>query len=103
MAHRITRFGRQWDHTARPFRWTFKAILSSDKWVPNLWDSALVAVGDGELLGGKERDDLGALGRHDHLFLDASGRDAVGSRAVRLDGEDHPLLELHGVVERVQA
>ncbi len=24
MAHRITRFGRQWDHTARPFRWTFK-------------------------------------------------------------------------------
>jgi transposase len=24
LAHRITRFGRQWDHTARPFRWTFK-------------------------------------------------------------------------------
>src|SRR4030095_10470621 len=23
MAHRISRFGRQWDHTARPFRWTF--------------------------------------------------------------------------------
>jgi len=24
MAHRIIRFGHQWDRTARPFRWTFK-------------------------------------------------------------------------------
>src|SRR5437867_5461944 len=63
----------------------------------------LVAVGDRQLLGGEERDDLGALGSDDHLLLDARRRDTVGRRAVGLDGEDHPRVELRRIVERVEA
>src|SRR6266508_2472745 len=61
----------------------------------------LVPVGNRQLVGREERDDLGAFRRYDHFLLDARGRDAIRSRAVGLDGEDHARLQLHGMIERV--
>jgi len=43
-----------------------------------------------------------AAGHHD-LLLDARRRETVGRRAVRLQGEDHPFLDLHRVIDGVQA
>src|SRR5512134_4182778 len=43
-----------------------------------------VRVGDRQLLGGIERDDLRALGREHHFLLDARGGVTVGRRAVGL-------------------
>src|SRR5262249_50051905 len=53
-----------------------------------------VPVCDWKLVGREQRDDLGAARRHDHFFLDAGRGHPVGRRAVRLDGEHHPRLEL---------
>src|SRR5690606_40084487 len=39
----------------------------------------------------------------DGIFLDACGREAVLRRAVRLEREDHALLDLHRIVERHEA
>ena len=38
----------------------------------------------------------------DDLLLDPRGRPAVRGRAVRLQGEQHALLDLHRILERVQ-
>src|SRR5688572_13804669 len=62
----------------------------------------LVAVRDRQLVGGEERDDLCPGGRDDDFLLDAGGGHAVAGRAVRLDGEHHPRLQLHRIVEGVQ-
>src|SRR5215510_166124 len=61
-----------------------------------------IPVRDRKLVGREEGDDLGAARRHDYFFLDAGRGHPVGRRAVRLDGEHHPRLELHRIVERVQ-
>src|SRR5262245_54918067 len=61
-----------------------------------------VLVGDRQLVGREQRDDLCAGRGHDHFLLDARGGGAVGGRAVRLDGEHHARLQLHRVVERIQ-
>src|SRR5262245_36865149 len=65
--------------------------------------SRSVLVGDRQLVGGEQRDDLRAGRGHDHFLLDAGGGGAVGGGAVRLDGEHHARLQLHRIVERVQA
>ena len=44
----------------------------------------------------------GPVGGHDDLLLDPRRGDAVLGRAVRLEGDDHALLELDRVVERVE-
>src|SRR5215468_10035254 len=62
----------------------------------------LVAVRDRQLVRREQRDDVGPLRGHDHLFLDPRGRGAVGGRAIRLDGEDHAGHELHRLLERVE-
>src|SRR4051812_26041510 len=49
---------------------------------------------DEELLTGKPRDDLRALGGDDHLLLDARGAAPVLRRAVGLEGEHHAGLDL---------
>ena len=59
--------------------------------------------GDEQLLGGEARDHVAAGRRHDDLLLDARRRAAVGRGAVGLEREDHPLLELDRMVERVHA
>src|SRR3989454_3811084 len=64
--------------------------------------SLVRAVAGRPSLSSRITSSLSALGHDDHLFLDARRRDAVGRRAVGLDREDHPGLELHRVVERVQ-
>src|SRR5256885_10109090 len=51
--------------------------------------SLLVGVGNWQLLCRIERDDLRALRREDHFFLDARRRDAVGGGAVGFDREHH--------------
>src|SRR5882724_38685 len=61
-----------------------------------------VLVGDRQLVGREQRDDLGPARGDDHFLLDARGRGAVGGGAVRLDREHHAGLQLHGIVERVQ-
>src|SRR5262249_6034557 len=53
-----------------------------------------VGVGDEQLLGREARDHLGAVGRDDDLLLDPRRREPVRRRAVRLEGDDHPLLQL---------
>ena len=58
--------------------------------------------GDEQLLGREAREHLRA-GRRDHdLLLDPRSRAAVGRRAVGLEREHHPHLELDRGVERVQ-
>ena len=56
-----------------------------------------------KLVGREQRDDLGAARRHDDFFFDPRGGDAVGGRAVGLDREHHAGLQLHRIVEGVQA
>src|SRR6476646_1415679 len=56
-----------------------------------------------ELLGGELRDDAVPRRRDDDLFLDASCGLAVARCAVRLEREDHTLLDLDRVLERVHA
>src|SRR5213593_697333 len=58
--------------------------------------TSLIGVGNREFLCGIERNDLGALGRKYHFFLDARCRDAVGGRAVGLDREHHAGLSSIG-------
>src|SRR6266702_3095391 len=65
--------------------------------------SGLILIGNEQLLGGEERDDLGAGRSDDDLLLDARRRVAVARRAVGLEREDHALLELKRVLERDEA
>src|SRR6266567_6845390 len=65
--------------------------------------SGLIFIGNEQLLGGEERDDLGAGRSDDDLLLDARRRVAVARRAVGLEREDHALLELKRVLERDEA
>src|SRR5215218_6676468 len=58
---------------------------------------------DEELLGRELRDHSAARGRHDHFLLDSCCRFAVARGAVGLECEDHALLDLDRVVERVHA
>src|SRR5262249_51356576 len=97
--------GSRW-HTSRPnTSWKTSTTGTSSRATRQICRMrrfiASVRIGDRQLVGREEGDDLGALGRDDHLFLDARRRDAVGCRAVRLDGEDHPHLELHRMLERI--
>ena len=64
---------------------------------------ASIWIRDRQLLGREQRDDLRAVGREHHLFLDARGRDAVARRAIRLDREHHADLELERLAERRDA
>src|SRR4028119_717572 len=61
-----------------------------------------VGVGNEELLCREQRDDPGAVGCDDDLLLDARGGETVAGRAVGLQREDHALLDLDGVLERVE-
>src|SRR5438552_13599592 len=81
-----------------PFR-----VACAMGWTSVLSRYPLVSVGDRKLVGREERDDLGAARRHDDFFLDASRGHAVGRRAIGLDGEHHARLQLHRIVEGVQA
>src|SRR3954453_933552 len=56
---------------------------------------------DEELLGRELGDHSAACGCHDHFLLDACCRFAVARRAVGLECEDHALLNLDRMVERV--
>src|SRR5262249_50747286 len=67
------------------------------------WRSALIPVRDRQLFRGVERDDLGPVGRAHDLFLDAGRRKTVARGAVGFEREDHAGLDLHGVVEGVEA
>src|SRR5690349_20887841 len=58
---------------------------------------------DEQLLGRELGDDLAAGGRDDQLLLDAGGADPVGRWPVGLEGEEHALLELLGMIDRDQA
>src|SRR3989449_5331542 len=62
--------------------------------------TSLIGVGNREFLCGIERNDLGALRRKYHFFLDARCRDAVGGRAVGLDREHHAGLQLDRLAQR---
>src|SRR6188472_3588877 len=61
-----------------------------------------VLVRHEQLLGREVGDDLWPVGGDDDLLLDASRRVAVLGRAVRLEGDDHSLLQLDRMLERVQ-
>ena len=63
-------------------------------------DRPVAGAADEQFLGGEAGDHLAAVGGDDDLLLDARCRPAVGRRPVGLQGEDHPLLENLGVVER---
>src|SRR6266550_4646240 len=70
---------------------------------PQHTGSGSVLVGHHQLFGGEQREQLRPVrGDHD-LLLDPRGRVSVIRRAVRLEREHHPLLELDGMPERVQA
>src|SRR5260221_6920319 len=60
---------------------------------------ASVWICDRQLFGRIERDDFGALGREDHLFLDARSRDAVGRGAIGFDREHHSRFQLDRLLE----
>ena len=64
--------------------------------------SPSVLVRDHELFAREERDDPRPVGGHDDLLLDPRGRATVGGRAVRLEGEQHALLQLDRLLERVE-
>ncbi len=80
---------------------------------PSCWPSSLlrdevraahVGAARDEQLVGREAGDHVAAGRgHDHLFLDPRRRAPVRRSAVGLEREDHPFLELDGVLERMDA
>ena len=59
--------------------------------------------GDEQLLGREAGDHVAAGRRDDDLLLDPRGRAPVGRGAVGLEREDHALLDLDRVVERVHA
>src|SRR5919197_111512 len=61
-----------------------------------------VGVRNWQLLCGVEGDHLGAVGGDDHLLLDARRRETVRGRAVGLQREDHALLDLRRVLQRVE-
>src|SRR4051794_39529575 len=63
---------------------------------------ASVRVRDEQLGGREARDHLRAVGRDDDLLLDPGGGVAVLGGAVRLERDDHALLELDRVLERVE-
>src|SRR5262245_3264218 len=65
--------------------------------------SGSVPVSDRKLVGREQRDDLGTARRHDHFLLDAGCGHPVSGRAIGLDREHHSGLQLHRIVERVQA
>src|SRR5918994_3951931 len=62
-----------------------------------------VLIGDEQLLRREAGDDLRLAGGDDDLLLDARRRVAVCGGAVGLERDDHALLELDRVVERVEA
>src|SRR3954471_8026442 len=66
------------------------------------WIARSVRVGDEELVGWKAGDDLRAVGCDDDLLFDPRRRVAILRRAIGLEGDDHPLLELDGVLERIE-
>src|ERR1700710_713386 len=63
----------------------------------------VLATGDEQLLGGEAGEDPVAGLGHQDLLLDPRGGDAVGGRAVGLQGEDHAGNDRLRVVEAVQA
>src|SRR5262245_2813300 len=63
-------------------------------------DRPVARATDEQLLGGAAGDHLAAIGGDDDLLLDARRRPAVARRPVRLEGEDHALLEHLRVLER---
>src|SRR5690348_6595993 len=56
-----------------------------------------VRVGDEQLVARELRDHARAVGGDDDLLLDARRGVAILGRAVRLEGDDHALLELDRV------
>src|SRR5579875_919852 len=62
-----------------------------------------VLVRDEEGLRGEPGDDARPVSRHDHLLFDPRARLPVRCRAVRLEGEDHPFLDLRRALQRVQS
>src|SRR5258705_5600777 len=60
---------------------------------------ASVWICDRQLFGGIKRDDLRALGRENHFFLEARSGDAVPRGAVSFDREYHPCLQLDRLLE----
>ena len=56
---------------------------------------------DEQLVGGEAGDHFAAVGRDDDLLLDPCRRASVRRGAVRLEREDHALLERDRMVERV--
>src|SRR2546421_5632951 len=65
--------------------------------------SALIGVGNRQLLRWVKRDDLRAVRSQDDFFLDARRRNAVGGRTIRLYGEHHSRLELDRLAQRREA
>src|SRR4051812_22736978 len=61
-----------------------------------------VRVGDEELVGWEAGDDLRAVGCDDDLLFDPRRGVTILRRAIGLEGDDHPLLELDGVLERIE-
>src|SRR5579859_2576936 len=55
-----------------------------------------------QLLGREPEDGLAAGGRYHHLFLDPCRGVTVGGRRIGLQREDHALLDLDRVLERVE-
>src|SRR5207248_3411929 len=60
-------------------------------------------AGHQKCLGRKLEDGAAAGLGHNDLLLDAGGGVTVAGRAVGLEGEDHALLDLEGMIERVEA
>src|SRR4051812_7228893 len=53
-----------------------------------------VRVDDDQILGREQREDSRPVGHNDDLLLDARRGEAVGGRAIRLEREHHPRLQL---------
>ena len=78
---------------------TGAAVLAALVLLDEIGTADVHATGDEQLFGREARDHIAAARRHDDLFLDPRRGPAVGRSAVRLEREDHPLLELDRMLE----